>query len=150
MDLGSLLLAPIRVPLRVGQALDDLATLAERARRDPDPVEEVRERIDALLAAIATLTATAREIVDGGAELTAEARGLRGVAREIRDGGTELTAVAREIRDGGAELTLEARGLRGVSRELEESVETVADTVEPLQGAAESVGRVTRRFSRSA
>ena len=188
MDVGSLLLAPIRVPLRVGRALDDLAALAERARRDPDPVEEVRERIDALLAEIGTLNAlaadllpvarrlngTGREIVDGGAELTAEARGLRGVAAEIRDGGTELTwearglrGVAAEIRDGGERLTEVSEALEQHLRvfhaalprllegldtveELEEAVETVAHTVEPLQGAAERVGRVTQRFSRSA
>ena len=187
MDLGSLLLAPIRVPLRVGQALDDLATLADRARRDPDPVEEVRERIDALLAELATLNAqaaellvvapslvaVAREIVDGGAELTAVARALHATAREIVLGGEELTATARvldgdtrELIDGGARLTgvsedMEThlrifraalpRLLEGLDtvEELEEAVETVADTVEPLQGAAERVGRVTQRFSRS-
>jgi hypothetical protein len=170
VNVGSILLAPVRVPVRVAQALDDLATLAERARRDPDPVEEVRDRIDALLAEIATLnglatqllpvaagvTAVGREIVDGGQELTAEARALNVVSREIRDGGEDLTlearalrAVAREIVDGGERLTLEARALRGVSEDLEDAVETVADTVEPLQGAAESVGRVTKRFSRS-
>ena len=187
VDVTALLLAPVRVPLRVGRALDDLATLAERARRDPDPVEEVRHRIDALLTEIATLNglarrllpvagelnATGRAIVDGGAELTEVARGLRAVAREIRDGGTELTiearglrGVSREIVDGGERLTevsdaLEAhlrvfhaalpRLLQGLDtvEELEEAVETVADTVEPLQGAAATGGRVTQRFSRS-
>jgi hypothetical protein len=32
--------------------------------------------------------------------------------------------------------------------ELEGAVETVADTVEPLQGAVERVGRATKRLSR--
>jgi hypothetical protein len=40
------------------------------------------------------------------------------------------------------------RALDTVDR-LEEEVETVADTIEPLQGAAERVGRVTQRLSRS-
>jgi hypothetical protein len=164
VDLTSLLLAPIRVPVRIAQALDDLATLADRARRDPDPVEEVRDRIDALLAGIGTLnvlaaeqlipvarelTTVAKEIRDGGAELTEEARGLRLTAREIVLGGEELTLVARllhadtrELIEGGERLTL-------VSEELEDQLETVADTVEPLQGAAERVGRVTKRLSRS-
>ena len=187
MNGASILLAPIRVPLRVGRALDDLATLAERARRDPDPVDEVRDRIDALLAELATLNglvrelvpvaravdATGREIVAGGAELTEVARQLREVARDIRDGGRELTlearglrGVSREIADGGERLTevsgaLEVhlrtfhaalpRLLQGLDtvEELEDAVETVAATVEPLQGAAERVGRVTQRFSRS-
>jgi hypothetical protein len=187
VELTSILLAPVRVPLRVGQALDDLATLAERARRDPDPVEEARDRIDALLAEIGTLNGlvrellpvavavvgVGREIVDGGAELTEETRRVRATAREIVLGGEELTATGRvldadtrELIDGGARLTevselLEShmrtfrgalpRLLEGLDtvEELEEAVEVVADTVEPLQGAAERVGRVTQRFSRS-
>ncbi len=187
MDLTSILLAPVRVPLRIGQALDDLATLAERAQRDPDPVEEVRERIDALLAELAMLNAQAaelivvaphivgvgREIIDGGAELTEVARSLRATAREIVLGGEDLTATARvlegdtrELIDGGERLTevseqLEThmrifraalpRLLKGLDtvEELEHAVETVADTVEPLQGAAARVGRVTQRLSRS-
>jgi DNA repair ATPase RecN len=142
VDLASLVLSPVRVPLRLAQALDDITAVADRARRDPDPAEEVRDRIDALLAEIRTLNGLAaqilpvgRQIVDGGAELTDEARGLR--------------AVSAEIRDGGAELTQEARALRHVTQDTAEELETVADTVEPLQGAAESVGRVTKRFNRS-
>jgi methyl-accepting chemotaxis protein len=164
VDLSSLLLAPIRVPQRIVQGLDDLATLAERARRDPDPVEEVRDRIDALLAEIGTLNrlaatelipvardvvAVGQDIVDGGAELTEVAKQLRDTSREIVLGGEELTLVARllhrdtrELIEGGERLTL-------VSEELEDQLETVADTVEPLQGAAERVGRVTKRLSRS-
>lgn len=188
MDVASLLLAPVRVPLRLGRALDDLATIADRARRDPDPVEQVRTRLDALLGELDTLnaqvrdvlpvaaaiTVVGREIVDGGAELTAEARRLNATAREIVLGGEDLTATARilhvdtrELIDGGARLTDVAedmerhlrtfraalpRVLEGLDtvEELEQAVETVADTVEPLQGAAERVGRVTQRFSRSA
>jgi hypothetical protein len=32
--------------------------------------------------------------------------------------------------------------------ELEEAAETMADTMEPLQGAAERVGRITKRLTR--
>ncbi len=187
MDVGALLLAPIRAPLRVVRVLDDLAALAERARRDPDPVEEVRDRVDALIAQIATLNGLANEllpvaqaivavggeIVDGGEELTGETRRVHAVAREIALGGEDLTATGRvldrdtrELIDGGERLTavtelMEShmrtfraalpRLLEGLDtvEELEEAVETVADTVEPLQGAAERVGRVTQRFSRS-
>ncbi len=187
VQLSSILLAPVRVPLRIGQALDDLATIADHARRSPDPVEEVRDRVDAVIEQIATLNALAAEllpvaagiiavgrvIVDGGAELTTEAKLLNLVSREIVLGGEDLTAVARildadtrELIDGGEDLTevsklLEShlrtfraalpRMLEGLDtvEELEAAVETVAETVEPLQGAAERVGRVTQRFSRS-
>ena len=164
MDLTTLLLAPVRVPSRIVQALDDLATLADRARRDPDPVEEVRERIDALLAEIGTLNrlaaqqlipvardvvAVGQDIVDGGAELTEEARGVRLTAREIVLGGEELTLVARLLHGDTRELIAGGERLTLVSEDLEDQLETVADTVEPLQGAAERVGRVTRRLSRS-
>ena len=163
MDFTSLILAPVRVPLRVAQALDDLASLAERARRDPDPVEEVRDRIDALLAELAMLNAQAaellvvapsivavgREIVDGGAELTEVAKSLHATSREIVLGGEELTAVARvldgdtrELIDGGARLT-------AVSDELESHMRTFRaalprlldglDTVEELEAAVETV-----------
>ena len=231
----SVVLAPVRVPLRIAQALDDLADIAERARRDPDPVEEVRVRIDALLVEIDALNGVAREIRDGGRELTEVARGvlvmgtalhetamaldttgrtivvggqdltavatqlhvdtreltevakavvamgaalhdtslaLDATGRTIVVGGQDLTAVAtqldgdtRELIDGGRDLTSVSKDLERHARvfraalprllegldtveELETAVETVADTVEPLQGAAERVGRVTERFSR--
>jgi methyl-accepting chemotaxis protein len=177
MDLKSLVLAPVRVPVRVAQALDDLSTLAERARRDPDPVEEVRERIDTLIVELGAVIGVGREIVDGGAELTEVAKDVRVVAaalvaraesldatgQRIHDGGEDLTATAkvlssqtRELIDGGAELTQVSeqmeehlRVFRGALPHFEGALETVVDTVEPLQGAAERVGRVTNRLSRS-
>lgn len=176
MDLGSLILAPIRVPVRVVRtldaALDDLATLAERARREPDPVEEVRVRLDALLMELTALNLVAREIVEGGRDLTDTAKQVDLTGRLIHDGGKDLEAVARgveargaEIRDGGEDLTQVATRLEidmrallsalpkilsavDVVEELEGAVETVAETIEPLQGTAERVGRVTQRLSR--
>jgi methyl-accepting chemotaxis protein len=194
MDVMAVLTAPYRVPVRLARAFDDLGTLAERARRDPDPVEQARERVDALGAELAALLAVARELVSGGAELTETAKGvhgtmtelggvaqgllataaaLDGTAREIAEGGRDLTATARalhvdtrELIDGGARLTAateQVEGHLGVFRaalprllegldtveELEEAVETVAETVEPLQATAAGVGRVTRRLSRN-
>jgi len=187
VDLGSLILAPIRVPLRVARALDDLTVLADRARTEPDPVEEVRVRLDALLMELTALNLVAREIVEGGRDLTDTAkrvdltgRDLTDTARQvdvtgrlIHDGGKDLEAAARgveargvEIRDGGEDLTQVATRLEidmrallsalpkilsavDVVEELEGAVETVAETIEPLQGTAERVGRVTKRLSRS-
>jgi hypothetical protein len=187
VDVAAILLAPVRVPIRIAGALDDLATLAERARREPDPVEEVRERIDKLLAELVgvnavardvdavarALVAVGRQVVAGGSELTEETRRLQVVGREIVVGGQDLTATARvldadtrELTAGGARLTEVTEELEEHARtfraalprllaaldtveELEDAVGTVADTVEPLQGAAERVGRVTSRFSRA-
>lgn len=180
MDLMSIVLAPVRVPLRIAQALDDLADIAERARRSPDPVEEVRVRIDLLLAEISALNVVAREIRDGGRELTEVAKAVVVVASALHDtavaldttgrtivvGGQDLTAVAtqldvdtRELIDGGRDLTATSKRIEQDLRvfraalpkilELEDAVETVAETIEPLQGAAERVGRVTNRLSRS-
>lgn len=124
MDLTSLILAPVRVPLRLAAALDDLTAIADRARREPDPVEEVEARIDGALAQLTVLTEVARELTQ--------------VARQIRDGGRELTEVAKAIHDGGQDLT-------AVAEDLEDETERIADTVSPLQGAAQKVGRLTRR-----
>lgn len=166
VDLRSVILAPVTIATRTVQALDDLAAIADRARREPDPVEEVRERLDrvldeltALRATAAEVDATGRQIVTGGRELTDTAKVLTGTAatlehdtRELIDGGQDLTAVAERI---SADLrTFRAMlpkvfGAIDTLEKLEDEIETVAETVEPLQGAAERVGRVTRRLSRS-
>ena len=194
MNLSALVLAPIRVPMRLARALDDLAVLAERARREPDPVEQVRTRVDTLLVELARLVEIGEAIVSGGSELTVETRGanrlmheLIGGARDLQRTGVALDGTGRELHDGGQDLleqtrALDAEGrelidggdrLRQVSEQLEQhlrvfraalprvldgldtvesiegKIETVAETVEPLQGAAERVGRVSRRLSRS-
>ena len=165
VDVLSLALAPIRLPVRLAKALDDLTVLADRARRDPDPVEEVRERLDRLLSELhvvlevaqviarvgENLDVTGRQIVVGGRDLTLTAKTLERDTRELIDGGAELTEVSRRIEtDLQAFRALLPRivdALDTVER-LEDGMETVTDTVEPLQGAAERVGRVTRRLSR--
>ena len=43
-----IVLAPWRAVRVVVRAADDLNALAERARRDPDPLDEARARLDAL------------------------------------------------------------------------------------------------------
>ena len=180
MDVSSLVLAPVRVPLRIARALDDLTAPADRARRDPDPVEEVRDRLDRLLvelgalnelgrtlnAAVQTalevaeviarvgenLDVTGQQIISGGRDLNLTGRTLDRDSRELIDGGADLTEVARRIENDlqafRALLPQVVDALDTVER-LEEGMETVTDTVEPLQGAAERVGRVTRRLSRT-
>jgi methyl-accepting chemotaxis protein len=194
VQLIDLVLAPVRVPLRLVRALDDLGSLAERARREPDPVEEVRDRLDLVAVELAQVIDVARAVAGGGSELARVAAGLHAsvvelidaaralgavaealdaTGRRVSDGGEDLAVVARrlsgqtsELIDGGSDLTAVSEriaadlgafravlpqvmeGLETVDR-LEGEVETVAETIEPLQGAAERVGRVTKRLSRT-
>jgi methyl-accepting chemotaxis protein len=172
-------LGPWRAVRVLARAADDLNAVAERARRDPDPVEEARERLDALFTELETLIAAVRRVDAsavalgaGGEDLLVATRSLNSTARAIetggRDlrrtgevldehtqeliaGGQDLTAVAKELADSlrvvRAALPRLLEGLDSVEQ-LEESVETVAETVEPLQGVAKGVGRVSDRLSR--
>ena len=163
----------------LARAAEDLNAVAERARRDPDPVHEVRERLDGLstlletlLAAIRTIEATALALGARGEELLEATRELSSTARRIETGGRDLRrtgevldAHTQELIAGGQDLTGVAKDLAeslGVFRaalprlleglnsveQLEESVDAVAETVEPLQGVAKGVGRVSERLSR--
>jgi len=140
MDLGSLLLAPVRVPMRVAQALDDLATLADRARRDPDPAEVALERIDLLLLELAAVVAIIRELIDGGLELTdtaklidAHLRELLPVAGALVPTARMLDGTGRAIIDGGEELTQTAKILDVDTRELIAGGTRLTDVAERME-----------------
>jgi methyl-accepting chemotaxis protein len=171
--------APWRALRVLARAAEDLNAVAERARRDPDPVEQARERLDALFTELETLIAGIRKVDAsavalgaGGEDLLLATRSLDSTARAIETGGRELrrtgdvldehtqqlitgghdlTAVAKDLADSlrvlRAALPRLLEGLDSVEQ-LEESVETVAETVEPLQGVAKGVGRVSDRLSR--
>ncbi len=91
------------------------------------------------------LDATATELVDGGAELTATAKHLDGNAEVLNVLAASLDQTLGVFRAALPRLL----GALDTVEELEESVETVAETIEPLQRTAEKVGRVTDRFSRT-
>ena len=172
-------LAPWRAVRVLARAAEDLNAVAERARRDPDPVEQARERLDALftelktlIVAIRTVDASAVALGTGGEDLLLATRSLDSTARAIETGGRELRRTGevldehtQELITGGRDLTAVAKDLADSLRvlraalprllegldsveQLEESVETVAETVEPLQGVAKGVGRVSDRLSR--
>jgi len=172
-------LAPWRAVRVLARAAEDLNAVAERARRDPDPVDEARRRLDALftqlealLAAIRTVDARALELGAGGEDLVVVTRELNSTARKIETGGRDLRQTGEVLDDhtqeliaGGQDLTNVAKDLADSLRvlrtalprllegldsveQLEESVDTVAETVEPLQGVAKGVGRVSDRLSR--
>lgn len=186
-------LAPWRLAGTAHRALDDLHTIAQHARRDPDPVEEARERIDVLidelrrllvrvdavivgaaelttaagtvdgrverliavaqplLALVEQLDRTGRDIVLGGDDLHRTTIAVEHRAGEIVTGGQDLTAVAQRL-DQAVRQILGAvpEALHGLAavEEMEGAVETLADTVEPLQDTAAGVGRLTQRLSR--
>jgi hypothetical protein len=193
MNVADVVTAPWRAGRLAARAVEDLHAIAERARRDPDPVEEVRHRLDALLEQIGQLTAligplhaivaelvavaagvsaTGDEIVVGGRDLTGVARSLDARAGALIDGGERLRlssehldAHSVQLIDGGEDLTAVAQDLAVTLRvfravlprllegldtveHLEEAVETVAETVEPLAGAAAGVGKITKKLTR--
>jgi methyl-accepting chemotaxis protein len=174
-----ILLLPWRAVRVLARAAEDLHSVAERARRDPDPVDEVRERLDAffgeletLIAAIRTVDTSAVTLSAGAEDLLLATRSLDSTARTIETGGRELRRTGevldehtQELIAGGQDLTAMAKDLADSLRvlrvalphllegldsveQLEESVETVAETVEPLKGVAKGVGRVSDRLSR--
>lgn len=157
--LGELIRFPVTGPRLVIRVLEDVHSLAENARRQPDVIERIEGLLDALLAQVVALTmvaadvsAQAREIVSGGSELDRTGRGLDGHTVKLIDGGQDLVAVAQSLDE-----TL--RVFRGVLprlmgsldtvEQLEDAAETMAETMEPLQGAAQRVGKITNRLSRS-
>lgn len=170
MGATDLVLAPYRAGRLAVRALEDLNALAERARREPDPVEEVRERIDLLVSELGTLvvllgevvgearalnavvpvlTATAIDIESGGRELTATAQDLDRVGREILVGGRELTATgksldgtAAEIRDGGRDLTEVAKRLDASMRVFRAALPRLMDGLDTVEHLEDAVETV--------
>ena len=153
------LLAPARITQAIVRAAEDLNALAERARREPDPIDEARALLATVLADIRRLDAhavdvdrTAQTIVTGGDDLRRTGESLDAHTVELISGGRELTETAKEINAHLAVFrSVLPRLLETASTvdDLEDSLETVAETVEPLQGVANGIGRMTQRFSRS-
>jgi methyl-accepting chemotaxis protein len=146
-----IVLAPWRAVQVLARAADDLNAVAERARRDPDPLDEARARLEALGAQLDTLIGAVRTVDTSAVALGTGGEDLLVATRQLITGGQDLTAVAndlaRSMRILRAALPRILEGLDTVE-ELETSVETVAETVEPLQDVAKGVGRVTDRLSR--
>jgi prefoldin subunit 5 len=156
MDLASLALLPVRLPFRIADGVEELVSELRQVRA-------VAERLDRTLpealAAITVLTrvaenvdVTGQQIVSGGKDLADVTRTQAERTRELIDGGEDLTEVGKQLEADlqvfRAFLPKLLEALDTVER-LEGEVETVAETIEPLQGAAERVGRVTRRLSRT-
>ena len=131
-----LALAPWRVARGIVRAGEDLASLVDAIRAlDRHALE---------------LDRTARTIITGGRDLRLTGESLDAHTVELISGGRELTenakAIAAHLAVFRAALPRLLEALDTVE-EIEGSLETVAETVEPLQGVANGVGRVTRRLS---
>jgi hypothetical protein len=154
LGISDVVLAPWRAGRLVVRAAEDLNALAERARRDPDPVEEVHARLDALLVEIATikvqaatlhgdlgaLHALAERLMGGLTELIATARSVDGTGQEIVVGGQDLTDTAKaldvhalELIRGGSDLHATAKALDGHSVELIEGGSDLTAVSEELE-----------------
>lgn len=129
--------------------MKQVGTLAERLL---STLQLAVEEIAVLTRVAESVDVTGQQIVVGGRDLTAVTRAQERDSRELIEGGRDLTEVAKEIEANlevfRAALPRILDALDTVER-LENEVETVAETIEPLQGAAERVGRVTKRLSRT-
>src|SRR4051794_31948532 len=148
---------PLTLPPRlILRALDDLHAIAEAARRLPTleamlvdrfdtldaRAEEVLERMGEMLALGERVSERGREIVAFGERI--DARG-----EELLERGGELVVQGREIVAQAQEVAVTGRELAAAFPTLERTAqigETLAQAVEPLQGAAERLGRVVDRL----
>jgi hypothetical protein len=141
----------------------------EKAR---ERVDALFAQLETLIRAIRTVDATGVALGAGGEDLLLATRELNSTARLIEAGGRDLRRTGELLDDHTQELIAVGKDLTAVAKELahsmrvlrtafpqlldgmdsvaqlEESVETVAETIEPLQGVARGVGRASERLSR--
>jgi hypothetical protein len=111
-----LLLAPVRLPLRL---LDDINRMADAAEGIHDRLKPVEHDIDGL-----------REAFEGS---------NRQLAKMRKTFTPQFAALHAELTSLRAQVGGEIAG-------MEDSLVEVRDTVEPLQGAAKRVGRAVERL----
>jgi methyl-accepting chemotaxis protein len=146
MDLTSVVLAPVRAGRLAVRAAEDLHAVAERARRDPDPVTEVRDQLDALLEGLWRLTDLIVPLHAAVLQLTATAAAVDLTGRDIVSGGEELTAVARALDRHGAELVGGGRDLVAVSERLDAHSAELIDGGQDLTAVAQELAASLRVF----
>jgi methyl-accepting chemotaxis protein len=155
-----IVLAPWRTVRVLARAAEDLNAVAERARREPDPVDEARERVDALftqletlIGAIRTVDASAVALGAGGEdlllathELNATAQTIEAGGRDLRRTGEVLDAHTQELVTGGQDLTAVAKDLahslrivRGALPRLLQGLDSVEELEESVEAVAETV-----------
>ena len=156
MDARYAIMVPWRTAQAVVRAADDLHTLAERARRDPDPVDEARERLDRLGSQLESLLTVARSLdenaasIDTGAAALLEVTGeLHETARTIVTGGEDLRrtgevldAHTQEIITGGKDLTAVGEEIAASLRVFRGALPQVLAGLHSVEELEDSVGAV--------
>jgi hypothetical protein len=173
MEITDVALAPLRTARLLLRAADDLHAVADRARREPDPVEEVRERLDTLLAEITQLTGllrplptvvarliavaetvdnTGRDLTAGGLDLIAVGNSLDTHCLELIEGGQDLALVAGSVDrhstaliDGGQDLTAVARELAATLRIFRAALPRMLDGLDTVEQLEDAVESVAER-----
>jgi DNA repair ATPase RecN len=139
VDVGRVLRAPVDVTLRLVQALDDLAAVADRARRNPDPVEEARERIDTLLIELRAAIALGQEVLIGVTELTGATRAIQRLLGDALPRADALTALGERL-EASAERVLRAeQALVESSQEIEDQTRALLDGGRRLTAISERI-----------
>jgi DNA repair ATPase RecN len=116
---GRALRAPVDLTRRAVQLLDDVAALADRARRDPDPLEEALERIDAALVEMRAGIAVLVELLAQTRELTHTTRSLERLAGEMTPRADAMTAVGERLEASAREVLQAEQALVECSRQVE-------------------------------
>jgi hypothetical protein len=140
-------LGPWRAVRVIGRAAEDLNAVAERARRDPDPVEEARKRLDALFTELETLIAGIRKVDAsavalgaGGDDLLVATRSLNSTARAIETGGRELRRTGEVLDEHTQELITGGQDLTAVAKDLADSLRVLRAALPRAAGGARQRG----------
>jgi len=141
--------AELRRAIESVERLRDTGTMLDADARD------IVDGGENLLEGLTVLDARARALIEGTDRLDRVGERLEERTSQVVVGGRDLVETGRDL-DGRLHALLPitaalqrhlpeiVQALDAVER-LEQSAETVADTVEPLQGAAQRVGRITGR-----
>src|SRR4051794_5510162 len=116
---GRALRAPVDLTRRALRLLDDVAALADRARRDPDPLEEALGRIDAALVEMRAGIAVLVELLAQTRELTHTTRSLERLAGEMTPRADAVTAVGERLEASAREVLQAEQALVECSRRVE-------------------------------
>lgn len=119
IGLGRVVRTPVDVACRIVQALDDLAALADRARRDPDPVQEARERLDALLVEMRAMLALLVDLRGEAHELTEQTRSVQRLVADALPVVEALSAAGERLEASAGRVLGAEEALVASSREVE-------------------------------